>query len=178
MKYSFITQHKNTYPVSLQCRVLGVSRQGYYHDEKETANKEKTEEHQEMLEWIKDIALVIDFTYGSHRMQKALNALGYPVSRNKARKLMKEAGISVRRKKKYKLTTDSNHKKPLFDNVLKRQFDVKTLTTSVLSGYAFSYGSLLKNRVVVSHSLSSGINTIIKCKKALPASVYKKFINY
>jgi len=125
VKYSFITQHKNTYPVSLQCRVLGVSRQGYYHYEKVTANKEKTEEHQEMLEWVKDIALVTDFTYGSRRMQKALNALSYPVSRNKARKLMKEAGVSVRRKKKYKVTTDSNHKKPLFDNVLKRQFDVK-----------------------------------------------------
>ncbi len=30
VKYSFITQHKNTYPISLQCQVLGVSRSGYY----------------------------------------------------------------------------------------------------------------------------------------------------
>ena len=31
VKYSFITQHKNTYPVYLMCQVLGVIRQCYYH---------------------------------------------------------------------------------------------------------------------------------------------------
>ena len=124
MKYAFITQHKNTYPISLQCQVLGVSRQGYYHYNKVTANKQKTAEHVEMLEWIKHLAILTDFSYGSRRMQKALNALSYPASRNKARKLMREAGVSVRRKKKYKVTTDSNHKQPLFPNVLKRQFTV------------------------------------------------------
>ncbi len=86
MKYTFITQHKNTYPVSLQCRVLGVSRQGYYHYCKVTANKQKTVEHQEMLEWIKELAIVTDFSYGSRRMKRALNALSYVVSRNRAKK--------------------------------------------------------------------------------------------
>ena len=61
-------------------------------------------------------------TYGSRRMQRALNALGYPVGRNKAKKLMKEAGVMVRYRKKYKVTTNSNHKKPLFENVLNREF--------------------------------------------------------
>jgi len=90
VKYAFITQHKNTYPISLQCQVLGVSRQGYYHYCKVTANQQKTTEHLEMLEWIKEIAILTDFSYGSRRMQKALNALSYPVSRNKARKLMND----------------------------------------------------------------------------------------
>jgi len=125
VKYTFITQHKNTYPISLQCRVLGVSHTAYYHYESVTRNKEKSKERQEILNWIKMFALKTDFTYGSRRMKKALNALSYSISRDKTRKLMKQAGISVRRKKKYKATTDSNHKKPLFENVLKRQFDVK-----------------------------------------------------
>jgi putative transposase len=30
VKYSFITQHKNTYPIRLMCQVLGVSRNDYY----------------------------------------------------------------------------------------------------------------------------------------------------
>jgi len=38
---------------------------------------------------------------------------------------MKEAGISVRHRKKYKVTTDSNHKQPVFDNLLNRQFSVE-----------------------------------------------------
>jgi putative transposase len=124
VKYSFITQHKNTYPVSLQCRVLGVRRQGYYHYRRHTENKPVDPEHQEMLEWIQKLAEATDDTYGSRRMKKAMNYLGFPISRNKARKLMKEANVSVRRRKKYKVTTNSNHKQPVYDNLVQRQFDV------------------------------------------------------
>ncbi len=52
------------------------------------------------------------------------NALGYPVSRHKARKLMREAKVKARQCKKFKVTTNSNHKYPVFDNLLGRQFDV------------------------------------------------------
>ncbi|MCU7899625.1 MAG: hypothetical protein KZQ61_14505 [Candidatus Thiodiazotropha sp. (ex Lucinoma aequizonata)] len=37
---------------------------------------------------------------------------------------MREAGISVKQRKKYKVTTNSNHKQPVFENLLERQFDV------------------------------------------------------
>ena len=124
MKYSFITQHKNTYPISLQCQVLGVSRNGYYHYQRTTVNRPIDPEHEEMLAWIKKIAVASDYSYGSRRMKKALNALGFPVSRNKARKLMREAGVQVRHRKKYKVTTDSNHQQPVYDNLLSRHFDV------------------------------------------------------
>ena len=124
MKYSFITQHKNTYPISLQCQVLGVSRNGYYNYQSSQARKPDDSRHQEMLEWVKDIAESSDYSYGSRRMKKALNALCFPVSRNKARKLMREAGVQVRHRKKFKVTTNSNHKQPVFDNLLARQFDV------------------------------------------------------
>lgn len=124
MKYSFITRHKNTYPISLQCQVLGVSRSGYYNYQSSQASKPDDTKHQEMLEWIKDIAESSDNSYGSRRMKIALNILGFPVSRNKARKLMREAGVQVRHRKKYKVTTNSNHKQPVFDNLLGRQFDV------------------------------------------------------
>ena len=124
MKYSFITQHKNTYPVYLMCQVLGVRRQCYYHYRRNRENKPADPEHQEMLTWVKEIAKASDDTYGSRRMKKALNALGFPISRNKARKLMKEANVQVRHRKKYKVTTNSNHKQPIFDNLVQRQFDV------------------------------------------------------
>lgn len=124
MKYAFITQHKNTYPISLQCQVLGVRRQGFYHYQRHSENKPVNLEHQEMLVWIKQLAKASDDTYGSRRMKRAMNCLGYPISRNKARKLMKEAGVQVRHRKKYKVTTSSNHKQPVFDNLVQRQFDV------------------------------------------------------
>ncbi len=124
MKYLFITQHKNTYPISLQCQVLGVGRSGYYNYQTNIANRPDDLEHQEMLEWVKDIAENSGYSYGSRRMKKALNASSFPVSRNKARKLMREARVQVRHRKKFKVTTNSNHKQPVFDNLLERQFDV------------------------------------------------------
>ncbi|MEK6528473.1 MAG: IS3 family transposase, partial [Nitrospirota bacterium] len=62
------------------------------------------------------------YSYGSRRMKNALNALGYPVGRRKIRRLMKEETILVRYRKKYKVTTNSNHKQPVYENVLNRQF--------------------------------------------------------
>ena len=124
MKYSFITRHKNTYPIRLMCQVLGVERSCYYHYRRRIENRLNDPEHEEMLEWIRQIDESSDHSYGSRRMKKALNCLGYPVSRSKARKLMREANVQVRYRKKYKVTTNSNHKQPVFDNLLERQFDV------------------------------------------------------
>ena len=123
MKYSFITQYKNAWPITLQCRVLGVSRNGFYQYQK-TLKRPADPDHQEMVEWVKDIAKSSKYTYGSRRMKKALNALGYPVSRDKARKLMKEAEVRAKQIKKYKVTTNSNHKQPVFENRLNREFAV------------------------------------------------------
>jgi putative transposase len=104
---------------------IGVNRQGYYHYRRHTENKPVDPEHQEMLRLIKKIASETNNTYGSRRMKKAMNILGFPISRSKARKLMKEAGVEVRYRKKHKVTTNSDHQQPVFDNLVQRQFDVK-----------------------------------------------------
>ena len=124
MKYLFIKRYKKTWPISVMCRVLRVKSSSYYSFVRRMCNKPADPEHEEMLVWVKDIAESSDHTYGSRRMRKALNALGYPVGRMKARRLMREACVQVKHRKKYKVTTNSNHKLPLFDNLLERAFDV------------------------------------------------------
>lgn len=125
MKYAFIAQRKKTYPVDLMCRLLGVKRNGFYRYMKNLHQlKPFDDKRTQMMEWMHKIAKASDYSYGSRRMKKALNALGYPVGRRYTRTLMKEANIQVRYKKKYKVTTNSNHKLPVFDNVLERRFDV------------------------------------------------------
>jgi putative transposase len=79
-----------------------------------------------MIKLVKEVAKAAENVYGSRRMKHALNGLGYPVSRQKARKLINEADVWVKYRKKYKVTKDSNHNKPLFDNLVKRQFDVNS----------------------------------------------------
>lgn len=85
-------------------------------------NKPIASNHQDMLDFVKKIADKSCYTYGSRRMQRALNALGYPVGRRKTRSLMQDANVMVRYRKKYKVTTNSKHKKPVFENVLNRDF--------------------------------------------------------
>lgn len=107
------------------CRLLGVTRSGYYGYRRRHEGKADDPYHRELLEAVRVIAEGSGYSYGSRRMKKALNALSYPVSRNKARKLMSEACVQVKYRKKYKVTTNSNHKQPVFDNVLNRQFMVE-----------------------------------------------------
>jgi len=113
VKYSFIAQHKKIWPVTLMCKVLEVNSSNYYSSQK-----------RKLIKLIQDIAKFSGYTYGERRIKAALDALSFPMSRYTVAKLMKEAGVWVGSKKKYKVTTNSNHKPPVFDNLLKREFDV------------------------------------------------------
>jgi putative transposase len=107
------------------CRVLGIISNNYYSYQKRKAQRPIDTTHQEMVEWVKDIAKFSDNTYGERRIQKSLNALSFPVSRRKTAQLMKEANVWVRYKKKYKATTNSKHNKPVYANELEQDFDVQ-----------------------------------------------------
>ncbi len=159
MKYSFITQHKNTFPVRLMCQVLGVDRSCYYHYRRQMDTRPPDPEHEEMLEWVQRVDDASDHTYGSRRMKRALNCLGYPVSRNKARNLMREAGVQVRHRKKFKVTTNSNHKQPVYDNLLQRQFDVPQPDQV----YAADVTYVLCLRKVVGWSMSPRMKSQLVC---------------
>ena len=107
------------------CRLLGVKRSCYYSFQKRFSLRPTDPLREELLEWINKIAESSGYCYGSRRMSKALNALGYPIGRCKTRRPMREAGVRAKRRKKYKVTTNSNHKKPVFENKLNRQFSVQ-----------------------------------------------------
>lgn len=70
-------------------------------------------------------------------MRKALNALGYPVGRRKTKSLMKDAQVFVRYRKKYKVTTNSKHKQPIYENILNRQFNVNKANTAYVSDITY-----------------------------------------
>jgi len=120
------------------CQILGVTASGYYSYQKRKRSKpENNPEHQELLEWVRKISESSKFSYGNRRIRKALNALGYPVGRGKTRSLMREAGVFVRYKKKYKVTTNSNHNQPVFDNVLNRKFQANEPNRAYVSDITY-----------------------------------------
>ena len=180
MKYSFIAQHKKTWPIDTMCRLLGVRRNGYYHFQKKSPFEPAEEE---LKEWIKKIAESSKNSYGSRRIKKALNALGFPIGRNKTKRLMKEAAVFVRYRKKYKATTDSNHKKPLFENVLNRQFKVEKPNQAYVSDITYLWtqeGWLylavvidLFSRKVVGWSMNSRMKASLVCD-ALKMAIWQR----
>ena len=61
-------------------------------------------------------------SYGSRRLMKSLRKEGFKIGRCLARSLMKQLGLKVKQKRRFVITTDSNHNLPVADNLLDRQF--------------------------------------------------------
>ena len=78
------------------CQLMGVSRSAYYDYVRRTDNYSEKQCHVEILETVRGIANSSNHSYGSRRIVKALNALGYPVGRWKARSLMREVGVQFK----------------------------------------------------------------------------------
>jgi len=61
-------------------------------------------------------------TYGSRRIMHQLRKDGMTIGRYRVRRLMRLAGVNVRRKRKYKITTRSNHRYPISPDLIERNF--------------------------------------------------------
>ena len=104
---------------------MQVSRSGFYAYARRQANRTIDRATLELLVRGKAIAWERRPSYGSRRLAKQLQDEGFSVGRAQARRLMQEAGVSVRRPRaRGPLTTDSRHDDGGADNVLARQFDV------------------------------------------------------
>ena len=122
MTFRFIEGHKERWPVRLMCHTLEVSAAGYY------AWRERPPSFQEqrrdsLLALIQGVHSKAKHRYGSRRLHAELRASNQDCSVNTVAKLMRDNGIHAKTARKFRCTTDSNHKLPLADNVLDRQFN-------------------------------------------------------
>jgi transposase InsO family protein len=74
------------------------------------------------VETLKVIHGEVKARYGSPRLHAELVARGQPCGVNTVAKLMRQNGIAARTKRKFRCTTDSNHERPVAENVVNRQF--------------------------------------------------------
>ena len=107
------------------CAVLAVSRSGVYAYAQRQATPRRDREEVVLLARVQAMHAETGQSYGSRRMAKQLQAEGYAVGRDKARRLMRDAGVVVRRRtRRGPVTTDSQHGYAVAPNLLARQFDV------------------------------------------------------
>ena len=121
MKYAFIQDHAKRWPVVHMCRLLGVKRGTYYDCRKRPAKVIPAEELA-LRRRMKALFAASRESLGSRTMKEKLREEGFQIGRERTRKLMKVLRLQVKRKRKYKVTTDSNHRLPVAENVLDRQF--------------------------------------------------------
>jgi transposase InsO family protein len=128
MIFRFIEAHRRKYPVTVMCRVLEVSKSGYY-AWRGRPESERSRANQALVEQIRIAEKVGRGTYGSPRVYRELVANGVPGSLNRVARLMRLAGIRGRRRPKFRVTTDSRHNLPVADNKLAREFATAKVNT-------------------------------------------------
>jgi transposase InsO family protein len=114
---------------------MKVYRSGYYAYIQGLKNTDKLNREQKLMVEVKAIDKASFSSYGSRRMSESLKAKGVLVGRYKARSLMRKAGVACKQRRRYKVTTQSDHKHPVADNLLNREFTVsapnKTWVTDI-----------------------------------------------
>jgi putative transposase len=101
--------------------VLEVSRSGYYKWLKRRVTP-RAKKRAKLLERILQIFEESRENYGSPRVYQQLRSEGFTCNHKTVETLMKKNEIQAKRKRKFKSTTDSNHKLPIAPNVLDREF--------------------------------------------------------
>jgi putative transposase len=125
MKYAWIELHSRQWPVSLTCQVLGVSPSGYHARrarDVDTDRPRRRISNDALLVHIKAVHAESKGEYGWPRVWKQLLAQGIRVSKDRVQRLMKLHGIKAKTKRRFKVTTDSNHSLPVAPDLLQRDF--------------------------------------------------------
>ncbi len=122
MRFTFIAAKKAEHTVSILCRCLRVTRSGFYAWQRRPESTHARDDRrlkvlvQASFEESKQ-------RYGSPRVHEDLLEQHEHVSRKRVVRLMQEDGLKARHRKRYKLTTMSDHDQPVGANLLDRQFE-------------------------------------------------------
>lgn len=158
MKFAFIDAEKAGWPVSTMCVVLDVSRAGFY-AWRERPECERSRRDRALSLRVEASHLQSKRTYGSPRVYEDLKGDGERVGRKRVARLMRQAGLKARVRRRYKSTTMSEHDQPIAPNLLDRQFEAEAPnqrwvgdTTELITGsgklYLAAILDLFSRRVV------------------------------
>ncbi len=123
MCYACIAEHQQRFPVALMCRLLGVSRSGFYAAQRR-APSQRARTDQRLQHQIDAMHHRSRRTYGSPRIHAELRAQGVRCGRKRVERLMRAAGLQAKRPRRTRRTTNSQHAHPVAPNLVDRRFAV------------------------------------------------------
>jgi transposase InsO family protein len=106
MKYRFIEEHRQEMRVETMCRVLAISRSGYYAWRSQPCSKRQTE-NLRIQEEIREAYGEGRGEYGSPRVTDTLRDSGHPYNRKRIARLMRLMGLRAKTARRFKSTTHS-----------------------------------------------------------------------
>jgi len=111
--------------MQIMCEILSVSRSGFYAWCKRPESR-RQRENKRLGALIKVSFEKSRQTYGYRRVRKDLQMQSEICSEYRVSQLMKKHDLRAKARKKFKITTDSKHNKPIHENLLCRQFNATT----------------------------------------------------
>jgi len=122
VRYAWIDQQRDDYPLKLLCRVLQVSRSGYYAWRRREPSP-SAQRRQQIGQAAQQSHRDSHGTYGYRRVHRDLvDDHEITCCRETVRRVMAELGLFGRHKRRFVKTTDSNHEEPIATNRLQRDF--------------------------------------------------------
>jgi transposase InsO family protein len=121
MKFAFIHAEKAFFSVAALCRLLGVSRQGYY-AYASRAPSERLQRDRALQERVRQVHAESRGTYGSPRVLATLRQDGERVGKRRVERALRNLGLRGRTPRRWRTTTRANPAHPVVGNVLDREF--------------------------------------------------------
>ena len=122
MRFAVIDAKRADFPITVLCRALGVSRPGYYAWVGRPPSSRAVEDGRLAI-LVREAHERSRRTYGSPRVHVELaETHGVFVSRKRVIRIMQQEGLKARIRKRYRVTTMSDHDQPVAPNLLDRQF--------------------------------------------------------
>jgi len=182
VRYAWIEGHRDEFNVSRMCRVLSVSRSGYC-QWRTRAPSERSMANALLDAQVAAIHAASKRTYGRQRIVQGLRNQGLQIGHERIRKSLHRQGLRPVYKRPYRVTTDSNHRKPLAENVLDRRFhgweanrawvaDITYVATA--EGWLYLAAVMdLASRRIVGWSMNDRIKADLVCE-ALRMAVWRR----
>ncbi len=121
MRYICIDRRRYQYPVSMMCRLLKVSKSGYYAWRvRPESLRAKTD--RQLTRVIRRLHAQSKCVYGSPKMSAELQDEGYRCGRHKAARLMRLAGLRGCPQRRFKVTTQRDPSHPVAQNLIRQDF--------------------------------------------------------
>ena len=170
MRFAFIHAEKASFPIAAMCRLLGVTRQGYYaYATRPLSDRVRAEA--ELCATIREIFEETGETYGSPRILRELRRRGIGASKRRVERAMRGLGLSPPTPRRHCATTQRDPAHPVAPNELNRDFSATrpnerwvTDITYVWTDQGWAYLAVildLFSRAVVGWSLDATLATAL-----------------